>query len=142
MQKISTQSDSFPQRVRTESNDNVGVQTFMGITENNLVEVHFVKENLLERILSPSNMNLAYRQVVSNGGKGGVDSMNTEELLPYLLLHKDELISSLMNGSYLPNPVRRVEIPKVGGKKRRLGHSNCGRPSCPAIPLSGITPYL
>lgn len=121
MQKISTQSDSFPQRVRTESNDNVGVQTFMGITENNLVEVHFVKENLLERILSPSNMNLAYRQVVSNGGKGGVDSMNTEELLPYLLLHKDELISSLMNGSYLPNPVRRVEIPKVGGKKRRLG---------------------
>lgn len=47
--------------------------------------------------------------------------MNTEELLPYLLLHKDELISSLMNGSYLPNPVRRVEIPKVGGKKRRLG---------------------
>lgn len=121
MQKISTQNDSCPQRIRTESKDNVGVQTFMGITENNLVEVHFVKENLLEYILSPSNMNLAYKQVVSNRGKGGVDFMNTEELLPYLLLHKDELIGSLMDGSYRPNPVRRVEIPKAGGKKRSLG---------------------
>lgn len=121
MQKISTQSDSFPQRIRTESEGNMGVQTFMGITENNLVEVHFVKENLLERILSPSNMNFAYKQVVSNRGKGGVDSMNTEELLPYLLLHKDDLIASIMDGSYRPNPVRRVEIPKDNGKKRLLG---------------------
>lgn len=121
MQKILTQSDSFPQRIRTESDDNVGVQTFMGITENNLVEVHFEKENLLERILSPPNLNLAYKQVLSNGGKGGVDSMNTEELLPYLRLHKDELIASLMDGSYLPNPVRRVEIPKDNGRNRQLG---------------------
>ncbi len=121
MQKISTQSDSCPHGDRTESESFVGVQTFMGITENNLVEVHFAKEDLLERILSPSNMNLAYKQVVSNGGKGGVDSMSTEELLPYLRLHKDELISSLMDGSYRPNPVRRVEIPKAGGKKRGLG---------------------
>lgn len=121
MRKISTHIDNCPQRIRTESKDNVGVQTFMGITENNLVEVHLVKENLLERILSPSNLNLAYKQVVSNRGKGGVDSMNTEELLPYLRLHKDELIASLMNGSYRPNPVRRVEIPKDNGKKRKLG---------------------
>lgn len=121
MQKISTQSDSFPQRNRTESEANVGVQTFMGIAENNLVEVHFVKEDLLERILSPSNLNHAYKQVVSNGGKGGVDSMSTEELLPYLRLHKDELVKSLMDGSYRPNPVRRVEIPKGNGKKRQLG---------------------
>lgn len=121
MQKISTRSDSCPQRIRTESNDNVGVQTFMGITENNLVEVHFVKEDLLERILSPFNMNLAYKQVVSNGGKGGVDSMNTEDLFPYLLLHKAALIVSLLDGSYRPNPVRRVEIPKDNGKKRSLG---------------------
>lgn len=121
MQKISTQSDNCLQWDRTESEIFVGVQTFMGITENNLVEVHFVKENLLERILSPSNMNLAYKQVVTNRGKGGVDAMSTEELLPYLRLHKDELIASLMDGSYRPNPVRRVEIPKEGGKKRRLG---------------------
>ncbi|WP_270487865.1 group II intron reverse transcriptase/maturase [Butyricimonas synergistica] len=121
MQKISTRSDNCPRRVRTESKYNVGVQTFMGITENNLVEVHFEKEDLLERIVSPSNMNLAYKQVVSNGGKGGVDSMSTEELLPYLRLHKDELLSSLVEGSYRPNPVRRVEIPKDGGKKRVLG---------------------
>ena len=121
MQKISPPSDSSPQRNRTESNANAGVQTFMEIAENNLVEVHFVKEDLLERILSSSNMNLAYKQVVSNGGKGGVDSMSTEDLLPYLRFHKDELVKSLMDGSYRPNPVRRVEIPKGKGKKRQLG---------------------
>jgi len=121
MQKISTPSGSCPQRNRTESEANVGAQTFMGIAENNLVEVHFVKGDLLERILSPSNLNRAYKQVVSNGGKGGVDSMSTEELLPYLRLHKDALVQSLMDGTYRPNPVRRVEIPKSNGKKRLLG---------------------
>ena len=121
MQKISTQSDSCQQGDRTESESLVGVQTFMGITENHLVEVPFVKDNLLERILSPSNMNLAYKRVVCNRGKGGVDAMNTDELLPYLRLHKDELITSFMDGSYRPNPVRRVEIPKDNGKNRGLG---------------------
>ncbi len=47
--------------------------------------------------------------------------METEDLLPYLKRHKDELINSLLDGSYRPNPVRRVEIPKDGGKKRQLG---------------------
>jgi group II intron reverse transcriptase/maturase len=47
--------------------------------------------------------------------------METEGLLPYLKLHKDELINSLLDGSYRPHPVRRVEIPKDGGNKRQLG---------------------
>lgn len=93
----------------------------MGIAENNLVEVHFENEDLLERIFSPSNMNRAYKQVVGNKGKGGVDKMSTEDLLPYLRLYKDDLIKSLMDGIYRPNPVRRVEIPKDNGKKRQLG---------------------
>lgn len=121
MRKISTTSDSSPQRNRMESEANVGVQTFMGITENNLVEVHFVKDDLLERILSSPNMNRAYKHVVSNRGKGGVNFMSMEEVLPYLRLHKDELIKSLMDGTYRPNPVRRVDIPKDNGKKRQLG---------------------
>ncbi len=121
MQKISTSSDGYPRKDRTVSESYAGVQTFMGITENHLTEVQFTREDLLERILSPSNMNLAYRRVVSNGGIGGVDRMETEALLPYLKLHKDGLVSSLMNGTYCPNPVLRVEIPKGGGKKRQLG---------------------
>lgn len=121
MQKISTLSDNCRQKDRTESESYAGVQTFIGITENHLVEAQFTKDALLERIVSPANMNRAYKQVVANGGCGGVDKMETEDLLPYLKLHKDELINSLLEGSYRPNPVRRVEIPKDGGKKRQLG---------------------
>ena len=66
-------------------------------------------------------MNLAYRRVVGNAGSGGIDGMEVRELLPYLLSHKDELVRSLLDGKYRPNPVRRVEIPKDNGKKRPLG---------------------
>jgi len=103
--------------VGTESRDMRGVQTYMGIVENNLVEVPNVVNDLLTQIISPENMNLAYKQVVGNGGSGGIDGMETKDLLPYLLCHKDELVQSLKDGKYRPNPVRRVEIPKDNGKK-------------------------
>jgi RNA-directed DNA polymerase len=70
MQKISTLSDNCLQNDRTESEGTVGVQTFIGITENHLVEVQFTKDDLLERILSADNLNRAYKQVVSNSGSG------------------------------------------------------------------------
>ena len=47
--------------------------------------------------------------------------METEDLLSYLRSHNDALISSLKAGTFRPNPVRRVEIPKDNGKKRELG---------------------
>ena len=47
--------------------------------------------------------------------------MSCEQLLPWLKTHKDLLIRSLMDGSYRPNPVKRVEIPKDNGKIRLLG---------------------
>ena len=76
---------------------------------------------MLAQIVSPGNMNRAYRQVVSNAGSGGIDGMETKDLLPYLLRHKEELVQSLTDGKYRLNPVRRVEIPKDNGKKRPLG---------------------
>ncbi|MDR0938691.1 MAG: group II intron reverse transcriptase/maturase [Mediterranea sp.] len=118
---MSPKSDSCPQKDRTASESYVGVRTCMGITENNLVEVRLPKEDLLERILSPSNLNMAYKRVKSNGGSGGVDKLGTEDLLPYLRIHKDALVSSLRKGRYRPNPVRRVEIPKPDGGVRKLG---------------------
>ena len=83
----------------------------MGIVDDNLVEVQLGKEDLLERILSPDNLRKAYKQVVGNKGAGGVDKMGTSELLPYLNLHLDEIIETIMSGKYQPMPVRRVEIP-------------------------------
>lgn len=121
MQKTSAQAHDCPQRDRTESEWYKGVQTFMWMTEDNIVEVPFDKEHLLEIILSPLNLNKAYKAVARNNGSGGIDKMSCEHLLPWLKSNKDELISSLQSGTYRPNPVRRVEIPKDNGKKRLLG---------------------
>ena len=120
-QKTSVQVDGFPKKSRTESEDYCRAQTFMWISENSLVTVQPTLKNLLELIVSPKNLNKAYMQVKKNGGAGGIDRMDVEALLPYLQVHRNELICSVMDGSYRPNPVRRVEIPKENGKKRLLG---------------------
>ena len=118
-QNIETLSDQSAQRVEPEVL--IGMQTFIGITENHLTAIKHEKGELLEYILSPSNLNLAYKQVKSNKGSGGIDRMEVDELLPYLRCHKDKLITSIYDGNYHPNPVRRVEIPKSNGKTRNLG---------------------
>ena len=56
-----------------------------------------------------------------NKGAAGIDRMDCDRLLGYLLEHKDALTESIRQRTYRPNPVRRVEIPKEGGKKRLLG---------------------
>ena len=121
MQKTLSQVNGCPQRDRSETEWYGGVQTFMWICEDNIVEVPFDKEHLFEQILSPANLNRAYKAVMRNKGCGGIDKMSCEQLLPWLFTNKDELIRSLMDGSYRPNPVKRVEIPKDNGKKRLLG---------------------
>ena len=121
MQKTSAFANDFPQRNRTESERYGGVQTFMWMTEDNIVEVPFDKAHLLETILSPDNLNKAYKAVVRNKGCGGIDNMSCEQLFPWLLVNKDDLIRTLMDGTYRPNPVRRVEMPKDNGKKRLSG---------------------
>jgi group II intron reverse transcriptase/maturase len=120
MQKT-LKSTGYPQSGRTESESYVEVQTFMKISENVLVQEHITKDGLLEQILSPYNLNLAYKRVLLNKGACGVDGMDTSRLLDYLQSHKDSLIASIRSGKYSPNPVRRVEIPKENGQKRQLG---------------------
>ena len=119
-QKTAAQTADCLPGDRLEAEILAGVQTFMEITENELVEVQIDEKHLMELIVSPYNMNRAYRKVISNGGSGGVDSMEAKELLPYLKLHKDELKESLLNGKYKPQPVRRVEIPKDNGNCHKL----------------------
>ncbi len=121
MQKTLAQANDCPQRDRSETEWYEGVQTFMWIREDNIVEVPFDKEHVLEQILNPGNLNRAYKCVMRNKGCGGIDKMSCEQLFSWLLANKEELISSLLDGSYRPNPVKRVEIPKDNGKKRLLG---------------------
>ena len=59
-------------------------QTYIWMTENNIVEVPFDKEHLLEIILTPLNLNRTYRQVIKNMGNGGIGNMSYEQLLSWL----------------------------------------------------------
>lgn len=117
-QKIS--QDTCQQKSRAEPEGYAGGQTFIWMTENNLTNADKPKHGLLEQILSPANLNRAYKRVRSNRGSGGVDKMEVESLKDYLVNNKENLIQSILDGSYRPNPVRRVEIPKEKGK-RKLG---------------------
>ena len=76
---------------------------------------------LIEKILSEENLNEAIKRVKANKGACGIDKMSVSELDEYLRKHKEEIISSIMNMTYKPQPVRRVYIPKPNGKKRPLG---------------------
>jgi RNA-directed DNA polymerase len=118
-QKIS--KDTCLQKDRAEPEGYAGGQTFLWITENNLTNADQPTYGLLEQILSPANLNQAYKRVRSNKGSGGVDEMDVGSLKDYLVANKDDLVASILCGKYRPNPVRRVEIPKDNGKKRQLG---------------------
>ena len=76
---------------------------------------------LIEKILSEENLNEAVKRVKANKVACGIDKMSVSELDEYLRKHKEEIISSIMNMTYKPQPVRRVYIPKPNGKKRPLG---------------------
>lgn len=74
----------------------------------------------LEQVLHRENLNRAWRRVVSNGGAPGVDGMSVEALGAYLKEHGPRIREALISGTYEPQPVRRVEIPKPDGKGRRM----------------------
>lgn len=118
---LPTAHSGFCVAPRVEPEWLASAQTYIGITENTFTPSTVPPSGLLESILSSSNLNAAYKQVKSNAGSGGIDGMKVNDLLPYLLNHKEELVSSLYGGRYVPNPVRRVEIPKSNGKLRSLG---------------------
>jgi RNA-directed DNA polymerase len=80
-----------------------------------------VPEQLMEEIADVRNLKEAYFRVRSNKGSAGIDKMTVEELGGYLLRHYDEISQQLLQGTFKPQPVRRVEIPKSTGGTRKLG---------------------
>lgn len=76
---------------------------------------------LLEKILSKQNLNLAYKQVYKNKGASGVDGITVDELFSYIKENKEEILWKIRNRKYKPLPVKRVYIPKENGKLRKLG---------------------
>lgn len=76
---------------------------------------------LMERVVERSNLLAALRRVRSNGGSPGVDGMTVEALPDYLRRKWSKIREQLLVGTYRPQPVRRVKIPKPGGGVRKLG---------------------
>lgn len=76
---------------------------------------------VMEEVLSVENLKRAYKVVVKNGGAPGIDGVTTDNLKAYLAANWSKTRTELLNGTYTPKPVKRVEIPKSGGGTRRLG---------------------
>jgi group II intron reverse transcriptase/maturase len=77
--------------------------------------------NLMERMTDYSNLHKAYEQVRRNGGSSGVDTQNVQEFGEWFNEHCTELQDELMSGTYAPQPVKGVQIPKPKGGYRQLG---------------------
>lgn len=88
---------------------------------NDSQDQHPIAGSLLAQILEPDNLVRALQQVKRNKGAAGVDAMTVAMLPGYLKQHWRELKEQLLNGSYQPQAVKRVEIPKADGRKRKLG---------------------
>jgi retron-type reverse transcriptase len=76
---------------------------------------------LMEAVVERSNMVLALRRVEQNRGCAGIEEMSAEELRGYLKEHWPKIKGKLVEGSYRPVAVRRVEIAKPSGGMRQLG---------------------
>jgi RNA-directed DNA polymerase len=109
------------QKDSAEHEEYAGAYIPVRIAENNTTNANESKKGLLEEIVSNNNLNEAFRKVKANKGSHGVDGMKVDELLQYLKENGEALKQSILDGTYRPNPVRRVEIPKENGKKRNLG---------------------
>lgn len=84
-------------------------------------EERVLTANIMEEVVWPLNLMRSYRKVVSNAGSAGVDGMTVKELGKWLRENFRKLQDQLINGRYVPQPVRNVEIPKPKGGMRQLG---------------------
>jgi RNA-directed DNA polymerase len=77
--------------------------------------------SLIDKVYRPSTLQAAWRQVRANKGAAGIDGQSVERFAANEQEYLSELAKDLEQGKYQPQAVRRVEIPKAGGKTRPLG---------------------
>lgn len=114
-------NEGYLQEDRVELEGNAGVFSISSMSEKEANDGNGYTIGLLEEILEPDNMNRAYKRVKANKGSHGIDGMKVDELLPFLRENGDQIKEAIMEGTYSPKPVRRVEIPKPDGGVRLLG---------------------
>jgi retron-type reverse transcriptase len=76
---------------------------------------------MIEKVVNRKNMHRAYRQVMMNAGSSGVDGMSVNSLSKHLKENRNKIVTSMINGNYLPQAILGVSIPKSQGKYRLLG---------------------
>ena len=113
--------EDYLQENKLETEESVEVPSVFAVPSKEEIDTKTVSNELLERILSKDNMNMAFKRVKGNKGASGIDNMQVDELLQYLKENGTQLKENIRNGKYNPKAVRRVEIPKADGSKRKLG---------------------
>ncbi len=113
--------EGYLQENRVELEGNAGASSISSTFEEEANDGKGYDKGLLEKIADRDNLNKAYKKVRSNKGKLGVDGMTVDELLTFLKENGEGIRQAIMDGTYSPKPVRRVEIPKADGGVRLLG---------------------
>lgn len=118
-----TEYSGYPVEVELETRDKQGVHSVASVIPKVEIENRAIisTNNLLEKVLARDNMLLAMNRVISNKGSHGVDGMKYDELRYFVIAHWHTIKLKLLDGTYKPSPVRRVEIPKPNGGIRLLG---------------------
>jgi len=104
-----------------------------------------IAEQLMEEVCGRENCKQALKRVKANKGSAGVDGMTVQQLPEFLKQHWPVIREQLLSGTYKPQPVRRVEIPKPDGGVRKLGiptaSANCAGDQI-AFRMGGNPPSL
>jgi group II intron reverse transcriptase/maturase len=119
--KQKTSKEGYLREIRLETERVSGALSCDVASSDGKAKQKSSTENLLERIVHKENMNKAVKRVVKNRGSHGIDGMQVDALRPYLIDHGREIVETILEGRYKPNPVRRVNIPKPDGGERALG---------------------
>jgi RNA-directed DNA polymerase len=119
-QKNQIQLAFLPERTsETRKAPEEGIETFTA--ERGTESPTSSTEKLMEEACEWENYTQALKRVTANKGKPGIDGMTVEEIPGYLKEHWLTIREQLLTGSYRPQPVKRVEIPKPDGGMRKLG---------------------
>ncbi|MCK5103105.1 MAG: hypothetical protein KAR17_09825 [Cyclobacteriaceae bacterium] len=113
--------EGYLQETRVELGGNAGARSISTTSKGGENDDNEYREGLLGKILEPDNLNIAYRKVKAKRGSHGADGMTVDELLPFLKQNGNQIKQAIREGTYVPKPVRRVEIPKPDGGVQLLG---------------------
>jgi len=111
---------AFTDKSRSEA-PRVSAKGTESLTGKRRAESPAIGERLMEEVCERENCKRALARVKANKGSAGVDGMSVQQLPGFLKQHWPAIREQLLSGTYEPQPVRRVEIPKPGGGKRKLG---------------------